>query len=62
MFEDDRPRKPAGHEIGVDLAALSVDELQERITLLREEIARLEAELLRKDSTRMAAETLFSRG
>ena len=40
--EDDRPKKKLGHEIGQDLALLSVEELSERIALLKEEIARLE--------------------
>ena len=45
-----------------DNALLSVSELSERITMLREEIARLEAELQAKDSTKSAAEALFRRG
>ncbi len=60
--EDDRPKPKTVHEIGQDLALLSVSELSERITMLREEIARLEAELQAKDSTKSAAEALFRRG
>ena len=41
--DEDRPKKKIIHEIGQDLALLSVKELDERIALLREEIARLEA-------------------
>ena len=41
MEEDDRPKKRLVHEIGQDLALLSVEELRERITLLRDEIADL---------------------
>ena len=37
--EDDRPKKKIVHEIGQDLALLSVRELEERIALLNEEIA-----------------------
>ncbi|KJX86537.1 hypothetical protein SY94_3734 [Agrobacterium tumefaciens] len=44
LFDDDRPQKPRGHEIGSDLSLLSVDELSDRIELLRAEIARLEDE------------------
>jgi uncharacterized small protein (DUF1192 family) len=40
---------------------LSIGELTERIELLRAEIARIEAELKAKDSTRSAAEDLFRR-
>lgn len=57
--DDDRPVKPATHTIGQNLGALSVDELGERIALLREEIARLEAEITTKSATRAAAEGLF---
>ena len=60
--EDGRPPKKAAHEMGQDLSALSVEELTERIALLRDEIARLEAELKAKGSTKSAAEALFRRG
>jgi len=36
---DDLPKKKVTHEVGQDLALLSVGELAERIGLLREEIA-----------------------
>jgi uncharacterized small protein (DUF1192 family) len=59
---DDEARKPVRiHEIGQDLALLSVNELNERIGQLRDEIARLEAELTAKGATRNAAEALFRR-
>jgi uncharacterized small protein (DUF1192 family) len=59
---DDEPKKPASrHEIGQDLSLLSVSELSERIGLLREEIARLEAEMKAKGATKTAAEALFRR-
>lgn len=59
---DDEPKKPASrHEIGQDLSLLSVSELSERIGLLREEIARLEAEMKTKGATKSAAEALFRR-
>lgn len=59
ILDDDRPKKPSPHEIGSDLTFLSADELQARITLLKEEIARLESEISRKMSGRAAAENLF---
>jgi uncharacterized small protein (DUF1192 family) len=63
MIDDEtRPVVPVAHQIGADLSTLSFGELQERITLLKTEIERLEAELAAKDSTRHAAESLFSRG
>ena len=46
--EDDRPKKKLAHEIGQDLALLSVEELSERIALLNDEIARLQAALANK--------------
>lgn len=59
---DEPVNKPApAHEIGQDLALLSVDELKKRIGLLRGEIARIEAELEAKGSTKAAAEALFKR-
>jgi uncharacterized small protein (DUF1192 family) len=59
LFDDDRPAKKTAHEIGSDLSLLSVDELFARITLLKEEIARLEAEKMKKGASRSAAESLF---
>ena len=36
FMDDDRPKKPVSHEIGCELDALSSDELDRRIALLRE--------------------------
>ena len=41
--DEERVRKAPSHEVGQALDALSVDDLAERIDLLRREIARLEA-------------------
>jgi len=62
IFDDEPKKKPRPHEIGQDLSLLSVGDLTERIGILRDEIARLEAELQTKDSTKSAAEALFRRG
>ncbi|MEB2845731.1 DUF1192 family protein [Rhizobiales bacterium RZME27] len=59
FLDDDRPKKPLAHEIGQDLSTLSVDEIDKRVALLREEIARLEAEKVTKASGKAAAENLF---
>jgi uncharacterized small protein (DUF1192 family) len=59
--EDDRPRPKITHEIGQDLALLSVQELEARIALLKGEIERLEADIARKRSTRAAADQFFKR-
>jgi len=57
--DDDRPRKKISHEIGQDLSLLSVEELAERITLLRSEIERLEAASARKRASKDAANSFF---
>ncbi len=59
--DDDQPKKKVAHEIGQDLAPLSVEELRERVALLREEIGRLEAAMLRKQASLSAAEAAFKR-
>jgi uncharacterized small protein (DUF1192 family) len=59
--EDDRPKKKIIHEIGQDLTLLSVRELNERIGLLTEEIARLEADIAKKQATRSAADQFFKK-
>ncbi len=59
--DDDRPKKKIVHEIGQELALLSVRELQERIALLKEEIARLEASIASKQTSRNVADTFFKK-
>jgi len=59
--DDDRPKKKIAHEIGQDLTLLSVKELDEHMGLLKEEIARLEADKVKKQATRSAADQLFKR-
>ena len=61
LFDEEPKTKPKAHEIGQDLALLSVAELQDRIVILKDEISRLEAELQAKDTTRAVAEALFRR-
>jgi uncharacterized small protein (DUF1192 family) len=48
---DELPKKKITHEMGQDLALLSVAELAERIGLLKEEIARIEREMARKHAS-----------
>ncbi len=59
--DDDRPKKKIAHEIGQDLALLSVRELTERIALMRDEIVRLEADIAKKQATRSAADQFFKK-
>jgi uncharacterized small protein (DUF1192 family) len=59
--DDDRPKKKLVHEIGQDLALLSVEELSERIAALQDEISRLEAARAKKQASRSAADQFFKR-
>jgi uncharacterized small protein (DUF1192 family) len=59
--EDDRPKKKITHEIGQDLTLLSVGELTERVALLKEEIARLEANMASKSASKSAADLFFKK-
>jgi uncharacterized small protein (DUF1192 family) len=61
MDEDDRPKKKIIHEIGQDLALLSIGELAERIALLKEEIDRLQAAVARKQGSRTVADQFFKK-
>jgi uncharacterized small protein (DUF1192 family) len=57
--EEDRPKRKLAHEIGQDLALLSVEELRERISLLKDEIARLESAMASKQASRTNADQFF---
>jgi uncharacterized small protein (DUF1192 family) len=59
--DDDRPKKKITHDIGQELALLSVKELEERIALLKAEIARLEASIAGKQSSRNVADQFFKK-
>jgi uncharacterized small protein (DUF1192 family) len=58
---DELPKKKIAHEIGQELSLLSVGELAERIGLLKDEIARLEAEATRKQASQRAADSFFKK-
>ena len=55
----DEPRPAPPHELGQSLDGLSVGELDERIAMLRAEIARLEEEKRTKGAANDAAEMAF---
>ena len=63
MIDDDAPppKKKMIHEIGQELALLSVNELGERIELLKQEIGRLEAARASKQASLSAADQFFKR-
>ena len=59
--DDDRPKKKIAHEIGQDLTLLSAAELADRIGLLKDEIARLEADMARKRAIEIRSRQYFQK-
>jgi uncharacterized small protein (DUF1192 family) len=59
--DEDRPKKKVSHEIGQELTLLSVEELAARVELLRAEIGRLEADMVKKRASRSAADQFFKK-
>jgi len=61
MKDEGEETRPKQQEIvvGADLSKLSVKELEERIAVLKAEIARIEAGLAAKHSSRAAADSVF---
>ncbi|GGF44534.1 hypothetical protein GCM10007301_00110 [Azorhizobium oxalatiphilum] len=59
-MDDERPKPPpSAIQLGADIGRLSVDEIEERIGLLKEEITRLEDALVAKRASRHAADAVF---
>jgi len=59
MDEDDEVKRPTSHEIGMELDAMSVEELSQRIALLEAEMARLKEAMAAKTAHRSEAEGFF---
>ena len=59
MFDDEAVKKPRGHEVGMILDAMSVEELNDRISMLEGEIARLKAAIDSKVKSKSAADAFF---
>lgn len=59
IADDELPKKRIVHDIGQDLSLLSVGELQERVQILRDEIARIEANMAQKKASKDAAGAFF---
>lgn len=57
--DDDRPRAKITHELGQDLALLSVDDIEARIAALAAEIERLKMDAAKKLASRAAASAFF---
>ena len=58
-MEDEPVKKGQGHQIGMALDALSVEELSERIAALKLEITRLEQTIEQRNATLRAASSVF---
>ena len=59
--EEPAKKKKAVHELGEELATLSVDELTVRIQALKDEIVRLEAAIAHKRASADVAASFFKR-
>ena len=59
--EDDRPKKKITHEIGQDLTCCQSRNCTNGSRLLRDEIARLEADIGKKQASRKAADQFFKK-
>lgn len=58
-MDDEAIKKPKGHEVGMMIDAMSVEELGDRIELLEGEIARLKLAIEARGATRKAADSVF---
>lgn len=58
MF-DEEIKKPKGHEVGMPIDTMSMQELNERIALLEDEIRRLREAINDRGATRKAADAAF---
>lgn len=61
MFGDEPVKKSDIHELGADLSAFSVGELEKRIDMLKAEILRVETVLSEKRASLASAENFFKR-
>ena len=60
IFADDLTRpKPGVHDLGQDLSALSISEIDERVEILEREIERLKEARGRKEASKDAASAFF---
>ena len=59
MFDDDQVKKPKGHEVGMNIDTMSVEELTDRIGMLETEIARLRAAIAARQKSRSDANSVF---
>jgi uncharacterized small protein (DUF1192 family) len=61
LFDEEPPKRKTELVIGEDLATLSIDELGERIEILKAEIARIEEAIAAKRESLGVADSFFKR-
>jgi uncharacterized small protein (DUF1192 family) len=59
MFDDDEVKKPKGHEVGMNIDTMSVEELTDRIAMLEAEMARLKGAIAARQKHRSEAASIF---
>lgn len=59
MFDDDAVKKPRGHEVGMPIDSMSVEELTDRIAMLEGEIERLRAAIAARQKHKTEAASVF---
>ncbi|WP_421694246.1 DUF1192 domain-containing protein [Aestuariivirga sp.] len=59
MSFEDLPRKPAGVSLGEPLDLLSVADLEHRVQMLEDEIARVKSAIAAKRASKDAADSFF---
>jgi uncharacterized small protein (DUF1192 family) len=61
IFDEEAPKKKPVHEIGEDLSKLSLDELAERIAILKAEIDRIAEAATAKQTSADVAASFFKK-
>lgn len=61
IFDEDAPKKKPVHELGEDLSKLSLDELADRVDMLKREIVRIEEAAAAKRVSADVAASFFKR-
>ena len=61
LFDEEPPKKSTEWAVGEDLSKLSIDELEERIALLKAEIERIEEAITAKRDSLGVADSFFKR-
>jgi uncharacterized small protein (DUF1192 family) len=61
LFDEELPQRKAELTVGEDLSRLSIDDLQERIDLLKAEILRVEEAVTAKRASLGVADSFFKR-